>query len=178
MNTCDVADIESPLLREMFAYWLAKRSSRHLPARSNFDPLIEAPRLVPHLMLIERHADGRLRYRLVGTSVATCMGSDPTGNWVERTKTSAAKPPGTGDQVAQLLDSAVEQNGPTYGHVSFQMASGLWINCHWLTLPLAGDGVTVDMLLTGLVQSSRPEALSLSLPHAKEEIWSIRLPPL
>jgi hypothetical protein len=142
-------------------------------------------------MLIERHAngrhadEGRLRYRLVGTSVVKCMGTDPTGNWVKaseakpaNTKPADAKPAANDDQVARLLASAVEQNGPTYGHVSFQMASGLWINCHWLTLPLASDGVTIDMLLTGLVQASPQEALSLSLPHAKEEIWSIRLPPL
>jgi hypothetical protein len=97
------------------------------------------------------------------------MGEDRTGSWVEA---------GTNDQIARLLSSSIEQNGPTYGHASFQTPSGLWVKCRWVNLPLASDGVVIDRLLVGMVQVPCQVSLSMSVPKSEQDIWSILLPPL
>lgn len=172
VRICDVADIDSSILREVLGYWNSKRTERPLPSRSDFDPLVEVPRLVPHLMLAEYHRiPPRFRFRLVGTSVVDCMGEDRTGQWVDADRANT-------DQIARLLLSSVDQNGPTYGHASFQTPTGLWVKCRWVNLPLASDGVVIDRILASMVQVPCQVSLSRSLPETEQDIWSIRLPPL
>jgi hypothetical protein len=187
VRICEVSDIDSPILREVLAYWTTKRTEQPLPARSNFDPLVEVPRLVPHLMLAEYHSiPPRFRFRVVGTSVVDCMGEDRTGKWVDadqaRTDKMATDKMGADqigtNQIARLLSSSVEQNGPTYGHASFQTPNGLWVTCRWLNLPMASDGVIIDRILGSMVQVPCQVSLSRSLPQSEQDIWSIRLPPL
>lgn len=105
------------------------------------------------------------------------MGEDRAGSWVEG-GAPANSQAGTSDQIARLLSSSIEQNGPTYGHASFQTPSGLWVKSRWVNLPLASDGIAIDRLLIGMVQVPCQVSLSMSVPKSEQDIWSILLPPL
>ena len=52
-----------------------------MPARSDLDPA-EIPILLPFVLLVEKAAGDRLRYRLVGTAVVNEVGRDLTGDFV------------------------------------------------------------------------------------------------
>ena len=76
-------DVTSPRVQAGVAYWTGKRGSKVLPARSAFDPLIEMPALVSHVMLKDvRRAPLDFRYRLVGTAIRHHLSRDPTGHWM------------------------------------------------------------------------------------------------
>ena len=62
---------------DLYRYWLAKRGGRPMPQRSDINPT-EIPALLPYIGIIEK-ADGELRYRLIGTSMAEQLGFDATG---------------------------------------------------------------------------------------------------
>lgn len=75
-------DMHSPLVRAGFQYWNSKRQGRPMPARSDLDPLIEIPRLVPSLMLFDvRHSPLDFRWRLVGSKIRRHFWKDYTGEW-------------------------------------------------------------------------------------------------
>lgn len=78
-----IAEIRSSRLREFVAYLGSKRNDERPLQRSDVDPITDAPRLAPYMMLVERTADGRHRIRLVGTKAASIIGRDYTGHWMD-----------------------------------------------------------------------------------------------
>lgn len=75
-----VEDIHSEIVRTGHAYWLAAKGERVLPSRSDFDPLLEIPRLVPNMIVFDVLRDPLdFEYRLMGTKVRTHMMNDLTG---------------------------------------------------------------------------------------------------
>ena len=57
-------------------------------ARASIDPILEIPKIVSTLLLIERIRDGeqhqgRFRIRLVGSGLAAIAGRDFTGRWLD-----------------------------------------------------------------------------------------------
>jgi hypothetical protein len=75
-----IEDVQSEIVRAGHAYWLARRGERGLPLRSDFDPPIEIPRLVPNMIMIEvLHEPLDFVYRLIGTKVRTHLMHDLTG---------------------------------------------------------------------------------------------------
>jgi hypothetical protein len=73
---------DDPVLSALWRYWEQQRGSRAMPRRRDIDP-VEIPRLLPHLLLIERAQDGRYRYRLAGTAVVDAYGRELTGRLVD-----------------------------------------------------------------------------------------------
>lgn len=72
----------SPLIEAGFNYWNGKRLGRRIPARGDFDPVIEIPKLLPHIILIDvqlRPLD--FRFRLVGSHVRQNLSRDYVGLW-------------------------------------------------------------------------------------------------
>jgi len=75
-----VEDVQSEIVRAGHAYWLAGKRDRPLPARGDFDPLLEIPRLVPSIMVFDvLHDPLDFVYRLIGTKVRTHLMQDLTG---------------------------------------------------------------------------------------------------
>jgi PAS domain len=73
-----IADLNSSRLSALEAYWLEKRGTRRMTARSDIDPT-EIRDLLPHLIMTRiQHEPFRVRYSLVGTVVARNAGSDFT----------------------------------------------------------------------------------------------------
>ena len=75
-----VEDIHSEIVRTGHAYWLAAKGERVLPARSDLDPPLEIPRLVPNMIVFDVLRDPLdFEYRLIGTKVRTHLMHDLTG---------------------------------------------------------------------------------------------------
>jgi hypothetical protein len=63
--------------QELYRYWLSKHAEGQAPARGDLDPVVEIPRLVANLMILEVMADG-YEYRLVGSEIVMLAGVDLT----------------------------------------------------------------------------------------------------
>src|SRR3546814_13207096 len=67
-----------PDIRSIFDYWNGRRRGRRMPARGDFDPLLETPRLLPTLSLVDAHRPPfRPTSRLVGTTEVQNVGCAP-----------------------------------------------------------------------------------------------------
>lgn len=130
----------------LYAYWRGKR--RHgglLPARADIDP-VDLRDLLPRLALIDVLRDtGELafRYRLTGTEIVDRFGRDPTGKRFEELY--------HGDylQTANATYREVVETGrPHTSDRVYPLVPGREYMCYdRLLLPLASDGVTVDMVM-------------------------------
>ncbi|EWY37058.1 hypothetical protein N825_21675 [Skermanella stibiiresistens SB22] len=135
--------MEQPLL-DALAYWEGKRSDRRMPARRDLDPVLEVPRLLPWLILVDvlrKPLD--FRYRLIGSGVVDRSGRNNTGKLISEL-------PGVGP------DSLLWRPRATV------VATGVPLRCEppyvgptpgvhgvvALHLPLSDDGETVSMILT------------------------------
>jgi hypothetical protein len=88
MVFCLLSEIRSPRLHEFAADLEGKRRGGTPVNRADLDPLVEIPRLVGGLLMIERIRDGvpdagRFRVRLVGSGLAAMAGTDYTGRWLD-----------------------------------------------------------------------------------------------
>ena len=76
----DETQLRSPVTRAGYEYWLRKKGDRRIPSRTDFDPLLEVPRLARHIVLVEVLRDPLdFRYRLIGTAIRENMAADWTG---------------------------------------------------------------------------------------------------
>jgi hypothetical protein len=76
----NLENVQSEIVRAGYAYWLAGKGDRPLPARGDFDPPIEIPRLVPNMIIFDvLQAPLDFVYRLIGTKVRTHLMQDLTG---------------------------------------------------------------------------------------------------
>ncbi|WP_133615008.1 PAS domain-containing protein [Dongia mobilis] len=74
--------MQSSILVGGFQYWDSRRKGRQFPARGDLDPLIDIPRLVPHIILIDvRHDPLDFRFRLIGSAVRRNLARDYVGHW-------------------------------------------------------------------------------------------------
>ncbi|HEV2548880.1 MAG TPA: PAS domain-containing protein [Stellaceae bacterium] len=79
-----------PVLSALWRYWDEKRTARVMPRRRDLDPPLEIPRLLPHLLLVER-AEGRFRWRLAGTAVVDAYGQELTGRFIDEVISAARR---------------------------------------------------------------------------------------
>lgn len=74
--------MESALISAGFRYWDERRAGRAMPARSDLDPVIEIPSLIPHIILFDvRQEPLDFRFRLVGSHVRQNLSRDYVGHW-------------------------------------------------------------------------------------------------
>ncbi|WP_374309685.1 PAS domain-containing protein [Dongia sp.] len=72
----------SPLIVAGFAYWNDRRRGRTVPDRADFDPVMEIPKLLPHIILFDVRRDPLdFRFRLVGSHVRQNLSRDYVGEW-------------------------------------------------------------------------------------------------
>jgi len=80
-SVIEYPELISPILREGYGYWRSKRGERSFPARADFDPLMEIPKLARNMMLLDVEQEPLdFRYRLIGDKLREHMGA----NWVGR----------------------------------------------------------------------------------------------
>jgi hypothetical protein len=127
---------------DLYRYWLAKRGSHTMPARSDIDPA-DIPALLPYMAIIHK-VDGVFHYRLVGTAVAQEIGRDLTGHFV------GSHVRGTPKSVAALQaigDRIFATASPVFTISRYQTPSGSIHNLSVLSLPLSDNGVHVDRIV-------------------------------
>jgi hypothetical protein len=134
-----------PRLRALHAYWSGKRRGRRMPARPDIDP-VEVPRLLSNLMLVSVAGDPpRFGFRLVGTEIVARYGAELTGRDLDEIDLGNEL-----GSVRSQYEETVREAAPTYCRHAIETKGGRYLRYERLLLPLARDGVHVDMLLGGI----------------------------
>jgi len=139
----DYEDIASPILREGFTYWSDKKGGRRFPARGDFDPILEVPKLTRSIILLDvQHDPLDFRYRLVGTRLREHMGKDWTGTWWSEIEFQRAPNP------IWLQHQWVAQNrAPRFIRPNYVGPHKTFMVIESAVLPLGDDPERVDMLM-------------------------------
>lgn len=133
-----------PKLGELLAYWRDKGEIGRLPGRQDIHPE-EIAGLLPYLMLYDvlSTSDGnRYRIRLMGTHVVEMFGPGETGHFLDEVADPTGYP-----AIRHRLDEVVASRQPSFGRARVVRAERDFIEFNHITLPLAQDGETVDMLI-------------------------------
>jgi hypothetical protein len=131
---------------DLYRYWLAKRGSRSMPARSDINPA-DIPALLPYMMLVDK-LDNQLRWRLVGTAAVREIGRDPTGSIVGAHISTA---PETAAAVRATYERVFSTAHPIFSTGELEVKSGANHNISVLLLPLSDDGAGVNMAVSTLI---------------------------
>lgn len=129
---------------ELYRYWLSlSPAPGRLPGRRHIQPT-DIPRLLRWIWLVDvRRSPLRFKYRLVGTVHVEAAGSDPTGYWYDeahaRFRESTAYPHFVA--AAEQAQVAFYRGPPVY------VIDKQYTTIERLILPLAQNGIDVDMLL-------------------------------
>jgi hypothetical protein len=134
---------DNEVLSALWAYWRDKRQDRAMPRRRDIDPA-EIPRLLPHLQLVERAADGRFRYRLTGTAVVEAYGQELTGAFVDE-----VIPPHRRAVAERHYALAFDSGRPIFVRNKYTTPNGAELMVTRVILPLSEDGRAVNLLLMG-----------------------------
>lgn len=134
-------DCSSNIL-ELFEYWRSIHPESGLPARRDFDPLDLPPGYWPNISLVDVTKDPlRFRLRLVGTEIVRFKQRDGTGQWLDEFIPGFENSP-----EFEMFRSCVMAGTPKYGK-NIAEAEGAAARIERICLPLASDGVNVDVLL-------------------------------
>lgn len=140
-----LAAAQDPHVRLFYEYWLSKLGpGGALPGRQHIDPG-EMRAFLPHVLLLDvERLTGRYRYRhrLVGTHIVDLFGAELTGSYVDQGALATSYP-----LIYERLSRVVETGRPVYGVEPVPISHREFIQFEHLTVPLARDGTTVDMLL-------------------------------
>lgn len=134
-----------PRVREIYAYWRSIRpTDARLPGRQHLDP-IDIPKLLTQIWLadIER-SPFRARFRLVGSAFVTTMRLDLTGAYLDECFDNF-----TGSEPHDALIEVCSSGAPAWrrGPALLTRPGYNAKQIERISLPLAADGETVDMIL-------------------------------
>jgi hypothetical protein len=136
-------ELISPILREGYGYWRAKKGERAFPARGDFDPPTEIPRLARNIMLLDVHHDPLdFQYRLIGDKLREHMGENWVGRrWSEIPQQRAPNPLWLHHQWV------VENRRPRFIRPNYVGPHRQFLFIESAVLPLGQDPERVDMLM-------------------------------
>lgn len=146
-------------IARFFRYWRSIHPAAGLPGRQHLDPL-DIPSLLPGIWLLDIQREPfRLRYRLAGTETVEAIGSEVTGRWMDEVNPR----PLLDDSYLDRYRVIVAQHLPSWRRGPPLLMSKRVRTIENLVVPLAADGVTVDMLAGLTVFDFDPGAV-LGLP--------------
>ena len=136
-------DLQSPLVREGLAYWRSRKGDRLMPARADFDPLLDKPALVPNMMLKDVQLQPLdFRYRLTGSAIRHHLHRDLSGQWMTQIPGQ-----GPGNPLWDYHARTVATSAPVFLRPDYVGPHQQFLQIESVILPLAGDHQTVDMLM-------------------------------
>lgn len=137
----DLTGIQSSIVRRGYAYWRSRCADR-LPSRAMIDPT-DIPALLPHVVIhgVQREPLDFV-YRLIGTEVRRHMAEDRTGQWMSAVP--GQRPP---SQIWDNLARLVATGRPILNQTPYTGPHRDFLRMESVQLPLAADGVKVDMIL-------------------------------
>lgn len=132
---------------EIFRYWKSMRRRGKLPSRADLDPCgfrrhLPTISLIDVLEPIPSKQPTAFRQRLAGTDLYQAYGEEITGRTLDDIYT-----PEEALYWAEELSFVVEHKKPNVGLHSMAWRGAKGLSLFWLRLPLATDGVNVDMIL-------------------------------
>ncbi len=132
---------------EIFRYWKGLRRRGRLPSRADIDPGALKKRLstISLIDVLDPKPDNdavAFRQRLTGTDLFDAYGREITGESLSKIYTASEA-----QYWAEALTFVVEQAKPNVGLHSMAWRGAKGLSLFWLRLPLASDGVNVDMIL-------------------------------
>jgi hypothetical protein len=133
-----------PKICEAYAYWRRIHPEGGLPGRQHFEPT-EIPGLLRHVRLLDvEGTPPRFKVRIAGTQYGERLGSDATGCYLDALFEGFAE-----SRFHRALIRVVGQKGPVWRRGPLQWFSREeYSGVERIHLPLARDGVTVDMVFT------------------------------
>lgn len=133
-------------LQELYAYWrsLPKDTVAGVPLRSRFDPFAVRSAIGWIWLCDAEGTPLRLRYRLVGTSIAEVVQSDATGKWMDELTNSHA----SRSVDMSRFEATIQHRDATYSKGPPVFDPREIINAvEVLCVPLTSSGEMVDQLL-------------------------------
>lgn len=141
---------DNAILAKLWAYWLAKRGNRAMPCHDDILPF-EIPRLLPHLILLERTNEGRFRYRLMGTAVVAAHGFDGTHKLIDEVFSEPRR--GIASRHCAL---AFERALPMFTPTNYASPAGVDYQTSVLLLPISDRRGRMRMILIGNTFAADP----------------------
>ena len=134
-------------LKDLHAYWLARKGDRSAPPRSAIRPE-DFVRMLPHIALIDVIGDGpQYRFRVFGTGLVEAYGQELTGKFDHEVDLNSVGP-----EIIGQLTAVVVECQPNVVRIRFTKdGDGRYLQYERLALPLADDGTDVNMILLGYV---------------------------
>lgn len=146
VNADPTLDFEDQSLAPLLRYWEAKRRGDALPSRRDIDP-IDVRAHMGNLCLIEvEQAPLRMRYRLIGSNITEIMGRDSTGRYYDEIYR-----PELLSAITASFAWMIEHRRPLRSFGQAFYADKQFYDYEIVNLPLAEDGITVNMVLGKLV---------------------------
>jgi hypothetical protein len=142
-SVIEYPELISPILREGYGYWRGKRGERAFPARGDFDPLMEIPKLIRNMMLLDVLREPLdFRYRLIGDKLRDHMGE----NWVGRrwSEIEQQRPP---NPIWLHHQWVVENRAPRFIRPNYVGPHREFMFIESAVLPLGPDPDRVEMLM-------------------------------
>jgi hypothetical protein len=139
-------DIRTPSLQRLYCDWAARRGGRDFPARRDFD-VLDLDYIIGNLSLLDvSYRPLRFRFRVQASRVTERVGYEMTGKDLDMLPA-----PGTRDAVRRHFVAVINRREPVVQMRERRILDDRVLPCEVLALPLAHDGTTIDMLMTGLV---------------------------
>lgn len=159
----------SPALKEFLAYWASKRPGE-LPRRSDFDPIMERPRMAPSMFLVDVLDDGSVfRFRLMGTRISRFLGTDLTGIYTHYDPYNLTTSP-----TARSFELAVRHRKPVFVRADCWWSDDASGRTETIVAPLIDADGKVDMLFGFNVFVDPPVSLrNLEIRIGEAEIYVI-----
>jgi hypothetical protein len=138
----DIDTDRYPEIARALAYWRAKRGARRMPSRADIDPLDLSVDL-PRIMMVEvGHDPLDFRYRVSGTGIFRVHHEELTGKHARE-----LQPPEYGRLIHGHYCETVARGAPILHLIQLDV-DDISASYARIILPLAGDGTTIDRLLT------------------------------
>ncbi|HEY1836411.1 MAG TPA: PAS domain-containing protein [Rhizomicrobium sp.] len=136
--------IASPIVRQGYDYWRAKRGGRAFPARADIHPAEIKP-LLPNVLLVHVLDGGRdYQFRIVGEASVRAHGFNPA-NWHVRELDSQV--PGYGAMMTGLYDHIRKTGRPVAARGNLVHVDRGFQTYESIYVPLGPDDSTVDHLM-------------------------------
>lgn len=133
-------EVESPILRRFFQYYLEKRGDRLFPARADLDP-VDFPYALGDITLVNVHYSPlNFSFRLDGSRHVERFGFDLTGRSLDDFPFPEMR------QVIFDTYKDVVDYRESRRYFRDLQSDGRWFRYETLLLPLSSDGTVIDMI--------------------------------
>jgi hypothetical protein len=141
----DPALFQTAVVRQAYAYWLAKCRGAEPPSRSDIDPVEIGP-LLPYVFLVDvTRAPLTFRFRLVGSKITEWADKEYTGLAVDQRDYGPQW-----RKVFNLYAEVAASRTPRLDLYSAPWVDREFYQYERIIAPLSSDGTSIDMLFGAL----------------------------